>query len=134
MRQLYGDRYEIDSVDMWQEHMEWPANQLSKSYNFFVQHSFLWKCIFNAPEPLHQANIDLNAQVSGNKLRKAFDDLRPDLVSPRLRSCYEAAPNTSLRSSVSETSETTVCILVADCQLAPCNAACPAQGIGGREE
>ena len=88
LHQLYGDRYDIDSVDMWQDHMEWPANQMSKSYNFVVQHSFLWKCIFNAPEEIHQANIDLNAHVSGNKLRKAFEDMQPDLVSPdSCRSC-----------------------------------------------
>lgn len=78
--QLYGNRYLVDSVDMWQEHMEWPLNKMAKSYNFLVKHSTLWKCIFNAPEELHHANLNLTAHVNERKLGKAFEYLKPDLV------------------------------------------------------
>jgi len=78
--QLYGDKYVVDSVDMWSEHMEWPMNQAYKAYNVMVKHNWLWKCVFNAPEELHQMNMNLNAQVNSKKLGMAFESLNPDLV------------------------------------------------------
>lgn len=29
IERLYGDRYHVDSVDMWSDHTEWPTNQAS---------------------------------------------------------------------------------------------------------
>ena len=80
IQQLYGDKYVIDSVDMWSEHMEWPMNQFHKAYNTMVKHGWLWKCVFNAPEELHQMNMNLNAHVNSRKLGSAFETLKPDLV------------------------------------------------------
>eukprot|EP00193_Tetraselmis_chui_P018321 CAMPEP_0177789076 /NCGR_PEP_ID=MMETSP0491_2-20121128/22520_1 /TAXON_ID=63592 /ORGANISM="Tetraselmis chuii, Strain PLY429" /LENGTH=475 /DNA_ID=CAMNT_0019310843 /DNA_START=79 /DNA_END=1505 /DNA_ORIENTATION=- len=80
IEELYGDKYHVDSVDMWADHMEWPTNQLGKAYNFAVKNSWVWKCVFNAPEPLHEFNNELQAKFNDKKLGAAFQELRPELV------------------------------------------------------
>lgn len=53
---------------------------MHKAYNFAVKNSWVWKCIFNAPEPLHELNNRLQANVNHKKLARALQELRPELV------------------------------------------------------
>ena len=54
---LYGDKYDINVVDLWSTHSPWPFSNMPKSYFFLVKHPWLWRLSFRASEPelLHEA-------------------------------------------------------------------------------
>ena len=54
---LYGDKYEINVVDLWSSSSPWPLCNMPKSYFFLVKYPWLWRLSFRTSEPelLHEA-------------------------------------------------------------------------------
>ncbi|CAI5531440.1 unnamed protein product [Closterium sp. Naga37s-1] len=78
----FGDKYEVNVVDMWTDHTPWPFNQLPKSYNFLVRHETLWKMTYYATKPkfVHQPQMAATFAFVARTVSKGLDKYKPDVI------------------------------------------------------
>lgn len=81
-KELFGDKYRIDIVDLWTDHTPWPFNQLPKSYSFMVHHPWIWRLNFTMTQPqfVHLPLANFGALLTGPKISDAFDKYQPNLI------------------------------------------------------
>ncbi len=55
-QKLYGDKFELDMVDLWSDHSPWPHNTMPQSYSFLVKYPWLWRLSYTLtqPRPVHK--------------------------------------------------------------------------------
>jgi 1,2-diacylglycerol 3-beta-galactosyltransferase len=79
----YGDRFQVEIVELWRDYTPWPINQLPKSYGPIVNRGvWFWKFLWDASQQPLVVNPVLNLAgifVRGS-IRQAFVDHQPDLV------------------------------------------------------
>jgi 1,2-diacylglycerol 3-beta-galactosyltransferase len=79
---LYGDKYEINVVDLWSSSSPWPLCNMPKSYFFLVKYPWLWRLSFRTSEPelLHEAMFTGYTAIVGRRFARAFQEYKPDLI------------------------------------------------------
>ncbi|CAI5976661.1 unnamed protein product [Closterium sp. NIES-65] len=78
----FGDKYDVNVVDLWTDHTPWPFNQLPKSYNFLVRHETLWKMTYYATKPkfVHQPQMAATFAFVARTVSKGLDKYKPDVM------------------------------------------------------
>ncbi len=79
----YGDRFQVDIVDLWINHTPWPLNQIPKTYRFMVNDTpRLWKFLYGMgenPKATEQAMDAVYPWIRG-AIARVFLAYNPDLV------------------------------------------------------
>jgi 1,2-diacylglycerol 3-beta-galactosyltransferase len=81
--ELYGDRFQIDIIDMISDHLIWPINQLPRMYPFFSNDApWMWKALYSSQRKGSWADwLNLaGSKLSQEGVRKAFVRYSPDLI------------------------------------------------------
>ena len=80
--ELYGNKYQVDVVDLWTAHTPWPFNELPKSYSFMVKYPFIWRANFTLTQPriVHVPLATVSAAIVSSSISEAYDQYDPDLV------------------------------------------------------
>ncbi|KAK9840829.1 hypothetical protein WJX81_007551 [Elliptochloris bilobata] len=81
-QKLYGDKYEVDYVDIWSHYTPYPFNQIPRSYSFMVAHPALWKFNYYLQQPrwVHVSTQRAWAPFVSRQVAQAFVEFEPDLV------------------------------------------------------
>lgn len=79
----YGERFQVEIVELWRDYTPWPINQIPKSYSPIVNRGlWFWKVIWAVSQ--HPWLVNLVLKSAGlfvhRTLRQAFLDYKPDLV------------------------------------------------------
>mmetsp|Transcript_23633 Transcript_23633/g.57910 ORF Transcript_23633/g.57910 Transcript_23633/m.57910 type:complete len:427 (-) Transcript_23633:761-2041(-) len=79
---LYGDKYDINIVDLWSSSSPWPLCHMPKSYFFLVKNPWLWRMSFRCSEPelLHEAMFTGYTAIVGRRFAQEFQEYMPNLV------------------------------------------------------
>jgi 1,2-diacylglycerol 3-beta-galactosyltransferase len=79
---LYGDKFDINVVDLWSSSSPWPLCNMPKSYFFLVKHPWLWRMSFRCSEPelLHEAMFTGYTAIVGRRFAQAFQEYTPNLI------------------------------------------------------
>jgi 1,2-diacylglycerol 3-beta-galactosyltransferase len=79
---LYGDKFDINVVDLWTSSSPWPLCNMPKSYFFLVKNPWLWRLSFRSSEPkiLHEAMFTGYTAIVGRRFAQAFSEYKPDLI------------------------------------------------------
>jgi len=80
--ELYGNRFQVEIVDIWTNHTPWPINRAPRSYSFMVRHSWLWRLNYRFTQPafIHQPLMTGVGVAASSRLSSAFRRFRPQLV------------------------------------------------------
>ena len=79
----YGDRFDVQVIDLWRHYTPWPVNQIPKSYRALVTDAlWLWKLAWRASERdwLTEPGLRLVGLLVRRAMRRAFDEYQPDVV------------------------------------------------------
>jgi 1,2-diacylglycerol 3-beta-galactosyltransferase len=79
----YGDRFQVEIVELWRDHTPWPINQLPKSYSPIVNRGvWFWKFLWDASQqPWLIAPVLRVMEIFVRRsIRNAFRLHKPDLV------------------------------------------------------
>ncbi|MBI3957686.1 MAG: glycosyltransferase [Chloroflexi bacterium] len=79
----YGDRFNVQVIDLWSHYTPWPVNQVPKSYRTLVTDAlWLWKLAWRASERdwLTEPGLRLVGRLVRRAMRRAFDEYQPDVV------------------------------------------------------
>jgi 1,2-diacylglycerol 3-beta-galactosyltransferase len=82
-QERFGDRYQVDIVDIWTRHTPWPLNQLPKSYRFVINETpWLWKSVWETSQsPLTmQLMMETASRWSKRHILQAIKYYNPDLL------------------------------------------------------
>lgn len=79
---LYGDKFELDMVDLWSDHSPWPHNTMPQSYSFLVKYPWLWRLSYTLTQPrfVHKPISVVTGWQVGHRVAMAYDQYDPDLV------------------------------------------------------
>ncbi len=81
--QLYGDRFQVEIIDLLIEHLPWPLNQLPQTYSFMVNEAaWLWKLLWktgNHPTTVRRFSMSV-ARLGSNSVARIFTSYQPDLI------------------------------------------------------
>jgi 1,2-diacylglycerol 3-beta-galactosyltransferase len=79
----FGDRYQVDIVDIWTRHTPWPLNQLPKGYRFVINETpWLWKSVWETSQsPMTmQLMMETASRWSKRYILQAINYYNPDLL------------------------------------------------------
>jgi 1,2-diacylglycerol 3-beta-galactosyltransferase len=79
----YGDRFDVQMVDLWSNYTPWPINQVPKSYRALVtDYLWLWKAAWRTGEQtvVTEPGMRLVGRLVRRAIRRAFDEYQPDIV------------------------------------------------------
>jgi 1,2-diacylglycerol 3-beta-galactosyltransferase len=79
----YGDRFQVEIVELWRDYTPWPINQLPKSYGPIVNRGvWFWKFLWDASQQPRVVNPVLNLMgiFVRRSITRAFEEHQPDLV------------------------------------------------------
>lgn len=79
----YGDRFQIDIIDLWTDHTPWPINQIPKLYSPIINRGvWFWKFLWRVSERawLTTAFLRLVGLFVQGTMQQAFAKYNPDLV------------------------------------------------------
>lgn len=79
----FGDKLQVDIIDLWRDYTPWPVNQLPKAYGPIINRGiWFWKFLWQASERawLTTAILRLAGLFVRNTMRQAFRKFDPDLV------------------------------------------------------
>jgi len=79
----YGDRFDVQMVDLWTDYTPWPINQVPKSYRALVtDYLWLWKIAWRTGEQnvVTKPGLRLVGRLVRRAIRRAFDEYQPDVV------------------------------------------------------
>jgi 1,2-diacylglycerol 3-beta-galactosyltransferase len=82
-QERYGDRFQVDIVDLWMKHTPWPLNQIPKTYRFMVSDApRLWKFLYEMGENPKATKQAMKAvyRWTHRTINKAISSYDPDLV------------------------------------------------------
>ncbi len=81
--QLYGERFQVEIIDLLIEHLPWPLNQLPQTYSFMVNEAaWLWKLLWktgNHPTTVRRFSMSV-ARLGSNSVARIFTSYQPDLI------------------------------------------------------
>jgi 1,2-diacylglycerol 3-beta-galactosyltransferase len=82
LRELYPEQLDIDIVDIWTDHSEWPFNRAVGTYQFAQKHPFVWKALYEwATFPVSQwMTRRLCAARCFKKLKRFLINQAPDMI------------------------------------------------------
>ena len=79
----YGDRFDVQMIDLWTNYTPWPINQVPKSYRALVtDYLWLWKVAWRTGEQnvVTEPGMRLVGRLVRRAIRRAFDEYQPDVV------------------------------------------------------
>lgn len=81
--QMYGERFQVEIIDLLIEHLPWPLNLLPNSYSFLVNEAaWLWKLLWmtgNHPITIRRLSM-IVARLGRNSVVRTFATYQPDLI------------------------------------------------------
>jgi len=79
---LYGNRFEVDIVDLWSDYTTYPFNRMPGTYSFLVKHAWMYWLIFTISNPrwMHMAYFTLVLLFIHDKVVQMFEQYKPDLA------------------------------------------------------
>lgn len=79
----FGERFQVEMVDLWSDYTPWPMNRLPRIYRPLVtDFLWLWKAAWRVgeKETLTGPGMRLLGRLMGRSVQKAFDEHQPDAV------------------------------------------------------
>ncbi len=79
----FGDRFQVQMIDLWSDYTPWPINQIPKSYRRLVtDYLWLWKLAWRTSEQnaITGPGLRLIGRLAQGGMRRAFDEYQPDAV------------------------------------------------------
>ncbi|MCB0065133.1 MAG: hypothetical protein KDE19_23580 [Caldilineaceae bacterium] len=81
--EMYGDRVQVDVIDLLMEHLPWPLNWLPHTYTFLIQDTaWLWKLLWQTskhPFTIRRLSM-LVARWGESDVIDVFEEYYPDLI------------------------------------------------------
>lgn len=79
---LYGDKFDMNVVDLWSSSSPWPLCNMPKSYFFLVKNPWLWRMSFRSSEPelIHETVFTGYTAIVGRRFAQAFQEYKPHLI------------------------------------------------------
>jgi len=81
--QQFGQRFQVEIIDLWMKHTPFPLNQIPKSYSFLATRTpWAWKFIWRAGEHPKAAQRvqEVTTRYARRSVEQLFEEQRPDLV------------------------------------------------------
>lgn len=83
LQELYGDRFQIDIIDLISDYLLWPLNQIPKAYPFLSNDApWAWKLLYNSNGMGSWGNAlaVTGSRLSIGRVRAAFERFQADLI------------------------------------------------------
>jgi 1,2-diacylglycerol 3-beta-galactosyltransferase len=81
--QRFGDRFQIDIIDLLSDHLIWPLNRVPRTYKFLSDDAvWLWRLLWKSGNYPRQARriTKAAAQLTAHSVKRAFTAYAPDLI------------------------------------------------------